>query len=250
MKKVISTLALGAMLATVASADFARVEAGAGAWMQTPSGSSSYKGNLVAGSDTLNEDVDTSAYVWALVKHPLPIIPNLRLEYTTLHATGNATGSWGTTSVISGTSDSTLDITEFDIIPYYNILDNTFWVTIDLGIDLKVLQTDYTIAPSGLFTGYDESDTIPLPMLYARGRVQIPGTELGVEADAKYITTGSSTVYDVRAKVDYTFDIFPIIQPGIEVGYRMQKIKIDENDIDVKTDIDFSGLYVGAMLRF
>ncbi|WP_457746394.1 TIGR04219 family outer membrane beta-barrel protein [Sulfurimonas sp.] len=250
MKKVISTFALGAILATVASADFARVEAGAGAWMQTPSGVSSYKGGGVAGSDTLNEDMDTSGYVWALVKHPIPIVPNLRLEYTTMHATGNATGTWGATTAITGTSDSTLDITEVDIIPYYNLLDNTFWITVDVGIDLKIIQSDYKIAPSGLFTGYDDSTTTPLPLGYVRGRVQLPTTNLGVEADVKYITTGSSLVYDVRAKVDYTFDIFPIIQPGIEVGYRVQKIKIDESGIDVKTDVDFSGVYAGIMLRF
>jgi len=247
MKKMISTFALGALLATTANADFARVEAGAGGWMQTPSGIAEYNsGSAITGSDTLNEDMDTSAYVWMLVKHPLPIIPNVRVEYTTIHATGNATGSWNGLTVTSASADSELDITEYDIIPYYNILDNTFWITVDLGLDIKVVDSDYKIDS----LNYEDTSTTVVPMLYLRGRVEIPTTDLGVEADAKYISNGSSTIYDVRAKLDYTFDITPIIQPGLEVGYRVQKINIDEDDVDVRTDIDFAGLYVGAMLRF
>ena len=247
MKKVISTLALGAVLATVASADFARVEMGAGAWAQTPSGTAEYNpGGGVTGSDTLNEDMDTSGYVWALIKHPIPIVPNVRVEYTTIHATGNATGTWNGLSITTASADSSLDLVEYDIIPYYNILDNTFWITVDLGLDIKIVDSDYKIDS----LNYEDKSTITVPMLYVRGRVQVPTTDLGVEADVKYISNGSSTLYDVRAKIDYTFDITPLIQPGIEVGYRVQKLKIDESSVDIQTDIDFSGLYVGAMLRF
>jgi len=42
MKKVLSSLACGLILASTASADIARVEMGAGAWMQTPSGAITY----------------------------------------------------------------------------------------------------------------------------------------------------------------------------------------------------------------
>ena len=90
----------------------------------------------------------------------------------------------------------------------------------------------------------------PVPLLYARARVQIPSTDLGLEADIKYITTGDSTVYDARAKVDYTLKFVPVIQPALEVGYRVQKIDIDEDSIDAKLDIDFSGVYAGLMVRF
>jgi outer membrane protein len=92
--------------------------------------------------------------------------------------------------------------------------------------------------------------TFALPLLYARARVEIPSTDIGLEADIKYITTGDSTVYDARAKVDYTLDFVPVIQPALEVGYRAQKIDIDESGVDAKLDIEFSGFYAGLMLRF
>jgi len=40
------------------------------------------------------------------------------------------------------------------------------------------------------------------------------------------------------------------VQPALEIGYRTQKIKIDENNLDVKTDMNFSGFFAGLMLRF
>ena len=55
-------------------------------------------------------------------------------------------------------------------------------------------------------------------------------------------------MYDVRAKVDYTFDITPIIQPAIEVGYRVQQITVDDGENQV--DLNYAGVYAGLMLRF
>jgi len=250
MKKFLSIIAMSTLVSTSLFADFARVEIGAGAWMQKASGTISYDaGSGVTGTNTLDEKKDTSAYVWMLIKHPIPVVPNIRLEYTSIHATGKASGAWNGL-VAPANTNSVLDIKEYDIIPYYNILDNTFWTTLDLGVDIKVLDVDYKVEPNGVFTGYEDSSTAPIPLLYARARVEIPATNIGLEGDMKYVTTGSSTVYDARIKVDYTFDVTPIIQPSIEIGYRTQKIKIDEDDENVKTDMDFTGFFAGLMLRF
>jgi outer membrane protein len=250
MKKILSTLALSTFLAASLNADITKIEIGAGAWAQTPSGTANYdSGAGITGTNTFDKTKDTSAYVWMLIKHPIPVVPNIRLEYVSIHATGTATGSWGGIA-IPGTSNSVLDMKEYDIIPYYNLLDNTFWTTVDLGLDIKIMDLDYKIEPNGLFTGYEDTYTVAIPLVYARVRVEIPATNIGIEADGKYITTGSSTVYDARVKVDYTFDISPLVQPALEIGYRTQKIKIDEDGEDVKTDMDFSGFFAGLMLRF
>jgi len=250
MKKILSTIAVSAILSASLCADMTRVEIGAGAWAQTPSGIADYNaGGNVTGTNTFDETKDTSAYVWMLIKHPIPVVPNIRLEYVSVHATGTATGSWNGIA-IPGTSNSVLDMKEYDIIPYYNILDNTFWTTLDLGLDIKVPDLDYKVESNDDFTGYEDTYTTPIPLVYARVRVEIPSTNIGIESDAKYVTTGSSTIYDVRAKIDYTFDISPVVQPALEIGYRTQKFKIDEDDEDVKTDVDFSGFYAGLMLRF
>ncbi len=261
MKKLLTTCALGAMLATSASADFARVEIGGGIWQQTPSGYA----NRTDGDGVLNlngsyvssEKDSDEIYVWALVKHPLPIIPNLRLEYVTISDEGTTTGSINGIGIPGGTgAPTTIDMKQFDIIPYYNLLDNTFWITVDVGLDLKVIQSDVNVGAvsSGIagvpdFGGYQTTDTTYIPLLYVRGRVEIPATNIGVEADVKAITDGTNTMYDARAKVDYTLDFIPVIQPAVEVGYRIQKMKIDDGS-EAQVDLDYSGVYAGLMLRF
>jgi len=52
----------------------------------------------------------------------------------------------------------------------------------------------------------------------------------------------------MRIKVDYTFDFVPIIQPGIELGYRIQKFQLSESGFSI--DTNFEGVYAGLMLRF
>lgn len=250
MNKTLSTIIVGTLLSTSLYADFTRIEVGAGAWIQTPSGTTKYdSGAGVTGTNVFNETKDSSAYAWMLVKHSIPIIPNIRLEYVGVHATGKASGTWKGFA-IPVSANSVMDIKEYDIIPYYNLLDNTFWVTLDVGIDVKILDFDYQVKPKEIFKGYKETYTTPIPLLYVRVRGEIPTTNIGIEGDGKYVTTGSSTIYDARVKIDYTFTISPIIQPAIEIGYRIQKIKIDENDLDVKTDMKFSGFFTGLMLRF
>jgi outer membrane protein len=226
-----------------------KVEMGAGVWTQTPSGTTNY--NAVAnatGKDVFNEDKDSSAYVWAFIKHPIPIIPNLRLEYTTFSERGVATGTWEGVDV--GSSKSVFDVKQYDIIPYYNILDNTFWITLDVGFGVKIIDVDYAIAPTTGFNGYSYAKYVPVPMAYLRTRAEMPITNLALEADVKYIAYNDSKFYDARVKVDYTFDIFPLIQPALEIGYRTQKLEINEKSIDIRTDVDFSGPYAGLMIRF
>lgn len=250
MKKVLYTLTCGAILASSAMADITRVEMGVGAWMQESKGSVSYTDGGADGSYVSSEKDSTEPYVWALIKHPVPILPNLRLEYVSLKDSGVASGQFKDFDITSASTTLSYDVKQYDIIPYYNILDNTAWITLDLGLDIKIVDASYTAAASAPFAGYSDSVTFALPLLYARARVEIPSTDIGLEADIKYITTGDSTVYDARAKVDYTLDFVPVIQPALEVGYRAQKIDIDESGVDAKLDIEFSGFYAGLMLRF
>ena len=254
MKKIVATLACGAILATCASADFTRVEMGVGAWDQKPSGTGSYTDTTTSatGSYVSHEKKNTSTYAWLLIKHPIPIVPNLRVEYANIKDTGDVEGSFKDFVVPVGQlTTSSLELTQFDVIPYYNLLDNTFWTTVDVGIDLKVQESKLDVAPiaGGVFAGYHDTKTVVIPMVYARVRVQLP-LNLGAEADVKYVTYSGSTVYDARAKVDYTLDFIPVVQPALEVGYRVQKFDLSTDDDKTKLNMEFKGFYAGLMLRF
>lgn len=251
MKRILTALTCAGLMAVTASADIARVEMGAGFMQQDTSGNVSYTKDGANGTYTSDKDTTTQPYVWILIKHPVPIIPNLRVEYASFEDSGKATGQFENFNIGAVASNTTFNINEYDIIPYYNILDNTAWITIDLGLDIKMMDISYEAKPVGAFAGAEDSTSLALPLAYLRGRVEIPATNIGLEADVKYVTYNSSTVYDARAKIDYTFDMFPIVQPAIEIGYRVHKINIDDTTFgDLKTDLEFSGAYAGIMLRF
>ncbi len=257
MKKILTAFVCGAILTTVVTADLARVEIGGGVWSQSPSGEMSYSDDSGAsGAYTSDKKDDTSAYVWMLVKHPIPVLPNLRLEYTGVKDSGVVTGKFKDFTAPANASAS-VELTQYDVIPYYNILDNTFWMTVDLGIDIKILETNYkadgVILDSTLsVANYDDKITLALPLAYLRARVEIPGTDIGLEADGKYVSYDGSTIYDARAKIDYTLSFIPVVQPGIEIGYRVQKfdLKYEDGSDVTKLKLDFSGIYAGLMLRF
>ena len=256
MKKIITTLASLAVLASTASADIARLEIGGGAWQEAPSGFMSYTDTSIPlsttkGSYDSKEEAQTNAYVWMLIKHPIPIIPNVRLEYANVTDKGLVSGTFdGFPNPAPTDTPASYDVTQYDIIPYYNLLDNTFWMTVDVGLDLKIMEADYKVSQNLTFPGYSDTQSIVLPLVYVRGRVEIPVTNIGLEADAKYITYNGSTAYDIRAKVDYTLDFIPVVQPGIEVGYKIQKFDLISDDEKTRMNMDFAGVYAGLMLRF
>ncbi|MBA1437593.1 MAG: TIGR04219 family outer membrane beta-barrel protein [Epsilonproteobacteria bacterium] len=256
MKKIVYACAAMVAAVSIASADFTRLELGGGIWQQTPTGfakRSDGDGALkLNGTYTSSEKKSDETYFWINFKHPLPLIPNLRAEYVTIGDEGSTKGggSVGGINIPVGANASTkIDTKQYDVIPYYNLLDNTFWLTLDLGIDVKLIETTVDVSPVTGFRGYSSSQSAVIPLVYLRTRVQIPTTDLGVEADAKAITYNGNTVYDVRVKIDYTLEFVPVVQPAIEVGYRMQKLKIDDGT-KAQVDLDYKGVYAGLMLRF
>lgn len=242
MKKIVLlSLLLSSLLL---QADLFRLEMGAGIWSQGSSGTLKHKND----SDDIDliDDLDVShsqdLYIWALFKHPIPIIPNARIEYTNTSLDGKSDFKYNGVPI-----SYELGIEQFDAILYYNLLDNLAWITIDLGLDINFMNQSYKFADESAV-----SDLITIPLLFGRGRFQIPKTGFALETEIKYMTYADSTVGDVRVKVDYTFDT-AVIQPALELGYRHEVIQTSHNDFsDLRndTDIIMSGVYLGVMLRY
>ncbi|MBE0498692.1 MAG: TIGR04219 family outer membrane beta-barrel protein [Campylobacterales bacterium] len=252
MKKVLSGLLLAGVLGVTVQADIVRVEMGGGVWNNELSGDITSDTPATSfDSDILDYDKASKGYIWAFIKHPIPVLPNLRLEYAAIDYAGTSTQSFtykGTSYAASAKTDLTLD--QFDIIMYYNLLDNTAWMTFDLGLDVKVIQAEFNAVNEA--SAEQLKETIPLPMAYGRLRFEIPGTDIGLEGSAKYTAYKNSKVSDYSVKADYTLvDILPV-DVGLEVGYRVMQIDLDGTDFDVDTtlDIKVKGLFAGAVIRF
>lgn len=256
MRKVLTAVALSMILGASASADFIRVEAGGGIWNNELSGTAQYDGSTAFDASTLGYSDESKAYLWMFIKHPIPIVPNLRLEYAKVDYSGSATGSyvWDGNTYDAG-STSTTDLSQIDAILYYNLLDNLGWVTLDLGLDIKYI--DASLKGEGTVSGgtksYDTSEQVVLPLAYGRARFEIPMTDIGIEGEAKYIAYGDSSILDYSVKADYTLvNILPI-DVGLEIGYRFEKLDLDSGDIgslNSTLDLDIDGFFAGAVLRF
>ncbi len=254
MSKILSGLLLAGLMGASAQADVVRVEMGAGAWQNELSGTiTSGTPAVTEDFSALNYDEETKGYAWVYIKHPVPILPNLRLEYAAVDFAGTSTQSFdyqGTTYSANAKTDLTLN--QFDIIMYYNLLDNTAWMTLDLGLDVKVVEAEFNAAQNTGLNAVQEKETLPLPMLYTRARVEIPGTDIGLEGNVKYTAYKESEVMDYVIKADYTLvDILPV-DVGLEVGYRFQQFDIDGTDFDIDTslDVEIDGVFAGAVIRF
>ncbi len=253
MKKILLSTLLLSFLSMSLYADLFRIEGAIGSWSADPSGNMSYENSVTFDlQETLSYDSENITYAWILFKHPLPIVPNVRLEYSDLSYFGKSKKGFSWEGNIMGVGASTaLDLKQYDAILYYNILDNTLWATVDVGLDAKFIKSSFDISDPSDGYSFSGSDSIVLPMLYGRVRAEIPMTGLGLEADIKWIGYGIADAYDIRIKADYTFDAF-IVEPTVEIGYRTLVIDVESEDydIDANMDADFSGLYLGVGFRY
>ncbi len=254
MSKILSGLLLAGLLGASAQADLLRVELGGGVWQNEASGTiTSGTPAITEDLSALNYDKESKGYAWLNIKHPVPVLPNLRLEYAAVDFSGRSNEPFvydGVTYVVDAETDLTLD--QIDVIMYYNILDNTGWTTLDLGLDVKVVDFEFNAVQDTGLNPVSESETVPLPMAYGRLRFEIPGVDIGLEGNIKYVSYKDSKMMDYALKADYTLvDILPV-DVGLEVGYRFQQVDIDGEDFSVDTslDVEIDGVFAGAVIRF
>lgn len=255
LKKIGLSIFAIATLSLSAQADFLRIEGVVGGFnSQVDKGifvddtitKSTLDINDVSGFGS-NQDV----YAWVRFKHPVPVIPNLKLEYNTVNYIGNMDTSvlFGDINFPIGATNS-LELTEIDSILYYNILDNTFWTTLDIGVDIRYVNLKYDVEDTLSLSSYKVDESTPIPMGYLRGRVEIPTTNIGIDGEVKYIGYDGDTIADYSIKLDYTLDVFPVVQPMLEVGYRYKKYDISGNNSGGSVDVEISGVFAGIGIKF
>jgi len=247
MKKIILSTATALLLSTTASADFIGAEAGAAVWSSSLTGT-------IKGGKTLDTNIDlednlgygtkeTNNFFWVYIDHPVPLIPNIKVQQTNL----SSSGSKATTVKFDGktytsTVKSKITLNQTDFMAYYRLLDN--WVNFDLGFNFKALKGNIQLSDD-LGTNIDKDFEATIPMLYAKARFDLPFSGLSVEADGSYISFNGSKLTDAKAGIVYesSFGL------GATVGVRQQKIIIDDVS-STNTDIDTSGMYAGLFYHF
>ena len=96
MNKILSGFLMATVLGVSAQADALRIEMGGGVWESDLSKGTIISKDLVSSglpdsvftTDSLGYDKEKNLYLWMFIKHPIPILPNLRLEYANVDFSG------------------------------------------------------------------------------------------------------------------------------------------------------------------
>ncbi|MGI9287199.1 MAG: TIGR04219 family outer membrane beta-barrel protein [Pseudomonadales bacterium] len=220
------------------------VSSGAGIWQSDIVGDVQDGTTKIDTEDDLGlEDNDNNFFYFAL-EHPIPVLPNLKLQHTKLSVDGDNLLTReidfdGSVFPVSDNVSAEADLTHTDATFYYEVLDN--WVSLDLGISVRVFDGFVEIQSTSESTREDLDD--PIPMLYGKARFDLPLTGLSVDAEANGIGYGGNTLIDASLRVAYESSI----GLGVEAGYRSMQLDIDE---DIEGDIDLSGVFAGINFHF
>ena len=248
MRIAIILMCLAVGYSATASAEVLGLRAEGGIWKYSTSGSlrdSAVTTDAVDLKSDLNIKDASQTQYFVYLRHPVPVIPNIRVGHTSMPLKGTGvitqTVNYGGTSfTASDTVITDADLSHTDLGIYYNLWDT--FVTFDLGINAKVFDTKATITDvTNPGTG---TATIKgtVPMLYAAIAIPFPGTGFDIAGDLSAISAGSDKISDLYVRLRYQI----ISSVGIEAGYRAFELKYEDGNTyaDVKTKGSFINLFL------
>lgn len=278
-----------------AFADFIGVHGSISSWQSTFSGEIAGKAKLVEregfgwGIPSFKErgfSKNNQLFGHIAFEHPIPLLPNIRLDVTKIADSGtsleevltrsyaqvvdeNLTLDWD----ISQNIHTELNIDAFDLSLYYEILDN--WVNWDIGLSVRQMTGEFiestyaTPSPRQLVGGNCEvkgliqgqsgyciilplSQTtdidVILPLLYSEIRFDLPLSGFFVGGRGKAIAYDSNKVYDYELEGGYMFDM-NVMEIGAALGYRKSRLEADDLE-GLYSDASLSGFYGSLKIHF
>lgn len=226
MKKI---LMLGSLLiAANANADFLGLTAEVGTY--SPDADFWAADTGTTGSSDM--DADSGTYYGIAFEHPIPLIPNIRIQGTELSADGTATATYNGSSYTD--DNAAVDLSHTDYTLYYEFLDGLLWLSLDAGITLR--DYDGYVEISSDRTNISEI----IPMAYVAPYIDIPGTGLSFGGEFKVLSIGDYSITDNLIKIKWESPFLV----GVELGYRQHEIDLEDvSDLDIYSDN--SGVFFG-----
>lgn len=180
-----------------------------------------------------NFDDENQLRLSLALHHPVPLLPNIRIETQDMKATlANGNGSTGQ-----------LDLSHDSAIFYYSFLNNSL-VRLHAGVAAKRFDG---YVDDGQGNAWELSETIPTA--YALVGVGLPFSGLSVYARGHVLAIDSSSVQDIEAAVQYRVFNTPLLDGSIQLGYRHFNVELD-NVAGLYSDVEFKGPFIGFQLHF
>jgi len=220
---------------------------GAGSWDTDFTGDfNSEDGSNIDVENTLNLGADNSTVYYIAIEHPVPLVPNMKLQTTDVVFSKNTRLDSEVTfddRVYSANTrvKSTFDLTHTDATFYYELLDN--WVSLDLGFTIRMFGGEADLRSSTQHSRV-ELEAV-LPMLYAMTKFELPFTGAYVGGEVNAVGYSGNTLSDLTLRAGYESPI----GLGAEVGYRTLAVELDEED-ELTTDLKTAGAYASITYHF
>lgn len=248
MKKTMLALAVMAFVPAAAQANLLfTVGAKASVWDAEPTGQ--IDKDVSVESDGLNIKSDNGTQLTVFFEHPLPVVPNIKLKRTDLKMDGKGTLTDGITfngePFGAGTAvASEINLSHTDATLYWGLPIPLPRINIDLGLTARMFDGDASVTAINQTATADLD--ITLPMVYGAAKVG-PFFGAYAAADVNWIGFGDNKLTDLSAVVGYELPI-PIVDVGLEVGYRSLNLETDKKDVDVDANLDTKGLFYGLSI--
>lgn len=241
--------ACGSLLlaAPLAQADVIGLGANVSYWDSELSGQASNRGDVVDVENDLNLDSDSNANASIYFEHPVPVLPNVRLNYTLVEQTGRGElgADFDAIEIATGANvRSDLDLEQLDLTLYYEVLDN--WVNLDLGLTARDLSGELIVQqvdPIGPAQVSKTKVDAVLPMGYVAARFDLPFTGVSVGAEGNFVSYSGDSLHDFNA-----YGQFEIAVLQLRAGYR--QMSIDYEDDDESLDVKLDGPFISAGVVF
>ena len=249
MKK--NTLSLGLLALCVSFTSQADtllgLYAGAQAWNMETSGGFSNDGS----NTEFNFEEQTNTNLYVAFEHPIPLIPNVKVQRTAMDTQGDVILDTQFTLgdkvfAANGNAFTDVSLTTTDFILYYELFDNDL-VSFDVGLNAKHIDGEFLATVDGE-TGREEFSG-PVPMVYSRLAVGVPFTGFGAFVEGSFLSIDNHTISDYQAAITYSLMGNLAIDLTLQLGYRAVTLELDDLD-DIYSDLEFKGIYAGLEVHF
>jgi len=226
-------------------------EVSVGYIQQKPDGWLQYKGDRIDLKDNLGLDNENKFFAKAKIEHPIPLLPNIYLQYTPMKFTGDKINVFRfDNKVFAGNVHTELQLDHYDIGFYYNVpmlsalTANVFEA--ELGLIIRIIDFQAKVSTVGQSSTTDF--TAPIPLLYGSLTIN-PFEFLSIVGEAKGISYNSNFYYDFSGEVRYQPVSAVVFKPFVAVGYKLERLRID-NVSDVYSDIKIKQPYISIGISF
>jgi len=249
MKNFLSAACLAALAPLTQADTVLGVYAGVGQWNADYSGEA---GTIPIDLEDLNFDDESNNFYYVALEHPVPLIPNIKLQHTDISSTETATIATeftldDQTFAVNETVTSDLELSHTDAILYYELLDN--WINLDLGLTVRAFEGEATVVSQTTSTMETVDLDGVIPMFYVKAQFDLPFTGWSVGADANAIGYSGDSFTDISARIAYATDFIPLLDLGFELGYRYMSLDVQDEG-DLEGDFTMDGPYAALTLHF